>query len=190
VIDADEMVELDGASDLSGNGDDYVFLNSYAVNTSGTWPDVGVPYLVGANYLNVYGSAAVPVEIEADSIEVLFPSGSSYLYVGYSGYGELIATNSVFSSAEASPAAGDWAGFLFGYYSYASEVDTSTVSHGGSSTSYPANISCYYCILSVTDSTLSDSLYYGIYGSGSYTITESGNTYTDNASGDTYPSPL
>ncbi len=190
VMPADEMVELDASNDLSGNGDDVVFLSSYYVGTSGTWADLGVPYYVGANYLNVYGSAAVPVEIEADGIEMLFPGGSSYLYVGWSGQGELYATNSTFTSAESSPAAGDWGGLLFGYYNYASEVDSSTVSYGGSSASYPGNVSCYYCTLSLTNNSITDSLYYGVYGTGSYSITESGNTYTDNGSGDTYPSPL
>ena len=190
VLPADEMVELDNSNDLSGNGEDYVYLSSYYVGTSGTWSDVGVPYWVGASYLNIYGSTAVPVEIEVDGAEVVFPSGSTYLYVGWSGMGELRATDSTFTSAESAPAAGDWGGLLFGYYSYASEVDASTVSYGGSSASYPGNVSCYYCGLTITNTSITDSLYYGIYGTGSYSITESGNTYTSNGSGDTYPSPL
>jgi hypothetical protein len=190
VLPADEMVELDTSSVLSGNGEDYVVLSSYYVGTSGTWVDLGVPYLVAANYLSIYGSAAVPVEIEADGIEMLFPSGSTYLYVGWSGQGELIATDSIFASAEASPAAGDWSGVIFGSYADASSITGSTVSHAGSSASYPGNINCYYCILDLTDSTLSDSLYYGIYATGTYTINTSGVTYVDNGSGDTYPDPL
>ena len=190
VIRADEMVELDGSSVLSGNGEDYVFLASTAVSTSGTWQDVGVPYYAGAGGLNIYGSSAVPAEIVADGVEVLFPNSSDYLYVGYSGYGELTATHATFTSAEASPAAGDWGGVLVGYYAYATSLEGVTIGYGGASSSWPANLSCYYCTVSVVDSTLTDSLYYGIYGYGTYSVTESGNTYTNNASGDTYPSPL
>ena len=190
VIRADELVELDTGSSYTGNADDSIFLSSYAVSTSGTWADQGVPYRVGAGYLNIYGSAAVPVEITIDGAEIVFPSGSSYLYAGWSGYGDIFASSATFTSAEASPAAGDWAGILLGAYTTGSTFDGSTISYGGSSTSYPANLSCYYCTVDITNSTLSHSLYYGLYAAGSYSLTQTGNTFTDNASGDSYPSGL
>ena len=141
-------------------------------------------------YLKVYGSSAIPVELVVDGAEIQFPWGSTYLYVGWSGPASFTATDATFTSAESSPAAGDWAGILVGSYANPFTLENTTVSYGGSSTSYPGNISCYYCTASITDSALEDSLYYGIYAYGSYSITESGNSYAGNGYGDTYPDPL
>ncbi len=190
VIPVDELVELDTSSSYTGNGSDYIFLSTYAATTSGTWHDLGVPYLVGATYVSIYGSSAVPAEITIDGAEIVFPSGSTYLYAGWSGAGDIFATGATFTSAESSPAAGDWSGVLLGYYTSGSTIDTSTVSYAGSNTSYPANVSCYYCTVDITDSTVADSLYYGIYATGTYSLTQTGNTFTNVPSGDTYPSGL
>jgi parallel beta-helix repeat protein len=81
----------------------------------------------------VQGTARPELTIE-DGAVVEFASGTD-LFVGYGSYGSLavdgLVDGAVFTSAEASPASGDWNGVYFGSYDQGSIVAGLTVEYAG-----------------------------------------------------------
>ena len=106
--------------------------------------------------------------------------------VGYSGTGDLTATATngiVWTSAQTSPAKGDWEGIhILASSSSATVLDGVTVEYAGDSLG--AAVYCYFATPTVSNSTLSYSSGYGFFSS-YCSATLSGNTYTNNDGPDT-----
>jgi len=187
LLPANSLGQLDSSSTFSGNTDDGIYVLTDYVDDDATWPALDVDYVV-AGTVYIQGSGRPHVDID-EGASLSFESGVA-LYVGWGNYGSLgvngASGNEVtFTSAQASPAAGDWDGINFGYYCVEadSSIEWSTIEYGGDN-GY-GNIWWYYCDGAISDSELADSSAYGMYMSGGASPTTSNLTYTSNASGDT-----
>jgi len=173
---------LDASSTYSGNTDDRINLGADTIDMDADWQDLGVPYYASGS-LYVQGSDHPLLTLE-DGVEVQFEADAQ-LYIGNGNYGGLIAADATFTSAQSSPAAGDWEGITMGSYCDASDVvlDDVTVEYGGDN-GY-GNIYLYSCDATISDSAITDSASWGIYRSSS-SPTLSDINYSNNASGDLY----
>ena len=184
---ANHLGNLDSSSSFSGNGDDLIYVLADTVDDDATWQALDVDYLVaGAVYIQGSGRPHVDVD---EGVTMQFESNVNF-YVGWGTYGSLALNGSstdlvTFTSAQSTPAAGDWDGLNYGYYCVDSDsnVDYALVEYGGGS-GY-GNIWWYYCSGSISDSELANSSAYGMYLYGTASPTTSNLTYTSNASGDT-----
>jgi len=123
---------------FTGNGIDRILVNTdsssaYAVQTTCTWINPGVPYEITSN-LYVEGPSNPVLTIEAGAT-LLFRSGYG-LIVGYSSNGGLNAQGTssapiTFSSVSASPSRGDWVGIFFHPDTLASTLSYCVVEYGG-----------------------------------------------------------
>ena len=182
LLTANSLGYLDSSSTYSGNGKDYISVTADTVDVDATWQALDVDYYMSGNvYIQVSGGVAV----DTDSANYYFAANKG-LYVGNGSAGAFEASNSLFTSAQSSPAAGDWIGLYFGYYATEAlcEVDSSTVEYGGAG-SISGNIALYYANITVTNNVIDDSSGYGIYANNSSGATVSGNSYSGNALGDT-----
>ena len=184
LLPANSIGQLDSSSSYTGNGTDAIWVFADTVTADATWQALDVNYFIDGD-IYVQGTARPHVTIEDGTTFEM----DAALYVGWSSYGsvEVNGTSSgvTFTSAESSPAAGDWAGISIGYYCDDSQVDLDgvTVEYGGAN-GY-GNIRWYYCDGSIDNSTLSDSSSYGQYRQGA-SPTIGTITYSNNASGDLY----
>ena len=186
-VPANHLGNLDSSSSFSGNGDDLIYVLADTVDDDATWQALDVDYLVaGAVYIQGSGRPHVDVD---EGVTMQFESNVNF-YVGWGTYGSLALNGSstdlvTFTSAQSTPAAGDWDGLNYGYYCVDSDsnVDYALVEYGGGS-GY-GNIWWYYCSGSISDSELANSSAYGMYLYGTASPTTSNLTYTSNASGDT-----
>jgi parallel beta-helix repeat protein len=187
VLPAISVGQLDDTSSYTGNGSDLIQVLGDTVDDDATWQDLGLPFLMDSN-VAVQGSSRPELTIEA-GVELQFETNVA-LSAGASSYGALDVQGSaldpvVFTSAEASPAAGDWEGIQLG--SYCTDADTSiqhaTIEYGGDN-GY-GNVYVYACNADIDNSTVTDSSSWGIYvRSGTPTIGTI--SYSGNASGDLY----
>ena len=187
VLPAISVGQLDASSSYTGNGSDLVQVLGDTVDDDATWQDLGLPLLLEGD-VAVQGSSRPELTIEA-GVELQLEANVA-LTAGASSYGALSVEGSaaepvLFTSAQASPAAGDWDGITLG--SYCTDADTSiqhaTIEYGGDN-GY-GNIQVYACNASIDDATVTDSSSWGIYvRSGSPTIGTV--SYSGNASGDLY----
>ena len=123
---------------FTGNGIDRILVNTdsssaYAVQTTCTWINPGVPYEITSN-LYVEGPSNPVLTIEAGAT-LLFRSGYG-LIVGYSSNGGLKAQGTpsapiTFSSVSASPSRGDWVGIFFHPDALACTLSYCVVEYGG-----------------------------------------------------------
>lgn len=160
--------------------------------TSGTWLNQGVPYVVTGDLF--IGSATGTEIIIEPGTTVSFASGRG-LHVGYysSTFGKLVAQGNAgnpitFTSAapEGSKAAGSWdyIGFFEGTSS-GSILDYCVVEYGGDNRGniYCTNTSAGTPVIS--NCTITNSGDYGIHVASGASPSLSGNTFSNNASGDT-----
>ena len=186
-LSAQSVGQLDASSTFSGNGTDLVRVEGGSVTTDASWQDLGVPYLADENiYVQ---STSRPVLTVEDGVELQFDTGVG-LFVGSASYGGLSVEGTssdgvVFTSAQSSPAAGDWDGITIGYYCEEADtsIDYTTVGYGGANSK--GNVYWYYCEGSMSNSTVHDSSHYGIYRYGA-SPTISSISYSGNAVGDLY----
>ncbi|MFT5586158.1 MAG: hypothetical protein ACI9VR_003755, partial [Cognaticolwellia sp.] len=176
---------LDPSSSFTGNGDDRVAVYQATLTRDVTWSTLDVPYLMlGDLFIQ---SAAAPVLTIQAGTTVEFESGAS-IWAGSADDGGLVAKGTesapiLFTSAQDSPAPGDWDGLVF----YANCVEASsilenvTVEYAGTN-GYGA-IWTHTCEATVTDSTVRYSSTWGIFRHYS-TLNLEGISYLDNASGD------
>ena len=186
-VPANFLGNLDSSSTFTGNTDDAIYVLNDTVNDDATWQALDVDYLV-AGVIYIQGTGRPHVDVD-EGVTMEFESGLDF-YVGWGNYGSLALNGSstdpvTFTSAQASPAAGDWDGLNYGYYCVDadSNIENALIEYAGGN-GY-GNIWWYYCDGSISDSELADSSSYGQYFYGSSSVTTSGMTYTSNASGDT-----
>jgi parallel beta-helix repeat protein len=204
--------EADG-SDYTSNGTDKILVHGGTVRGIGSWADPGVPYLV-ADTISIYNTSTTPANISTSNTEFEFGAKKG-VHVGYSGEGDFIADNVVFTSGLTSPVAGDWCGVYFASKSTSrSEITNSTVEYGGATTgclygtTYSGNIVSVYGEptidgnaiyqsgthgvdlwysggAAVTDNSITSNTNYGVRCTSSSGATVSGNTFSGNGSGNT-----
>ena len=189
VAPADSIGQLDASSSYAGNGVDLVVIEGDTVANHATWQLLDADYLADGDIYVQNGTYQPVLEIE-DGVTLFFEEGTS-LYVGYSTYGSLSvpgtsASGVTFTSAETSPAAGDWNGLWFGTYCDDSltVLENITVEYAGDN-GY-GNLFWYGCYGSISDSLVQHSSTWGIYRSSGTTPTITDVTYSDCASGDLY----
>jgi hypothetical protein len=188
LIGAESLLKLDNNSVYTGNGIQAIEVSSgtnVRFNNTGTIKKVGVPY-------HFYSSAELRsvIAIEA-GVTMLFNAG---LRFWVTSDGAVIAEgtaseNITFSGLSEAP--GAWNGFEIASPSVENRIDYGVVSFGGNSGGRGANIYMFGSSpgsqLTITNSKVSDSQTYGIYGtSGTVNLTESGNTFSNNASGNIF----
>lgn len=187
-IGAESLLKLDNNSVYTGNGVQAIEVNSgtnVRFDNPGTIKKVAVPY-------HFYSSAELRsvITIEA-GVTLLFNAG---LRFWVTSDGAVIAEGTAsekitFSGLSEAP--GAWNGFEIASPSVQNKIDFGIVSYGGNSGGRGANIYMFGSTpgsqLTITNSTISDSQTYGIYGtSGTVNLTESGNTFSGNSSGDIF----
>ncbi len=184
VLPANHIGGLSGSSSYTGNGTDQIYVQTDYVYQDATWELLDVDYAISGD-VYIQGSGQPHVEIEGGI--TFYMDGA--LYVAWSNYGsfEIDGSSSgvTFTSAESSPAAGDWDGISLGYYCNDNKValDGVTVEYGGDN-GY-GNIRWYYCEGSIDNAAITDSSSYGMYRQAA-SPTIGTVSYSNNASGDLY----
>ena len=186
-LSANHADTLDASSTYSGNGTDRLYVNGDTVDVDSTWQALDVPWYI-ARDVTVQASTAPRLTIEPGTT-VSFGRGAGLL-VASSNYGSLYAVGTatddiVFTSGQASPAAGDWNGITIGTRDNGSTLQNTTVEYGGANAK--GNVYFYSASSSsvVADSTIAYSSSWGIYRVSS-TPTISNVAYLGNASGELY----
>lgn len=171
---------------FEANAVERVRVTSDEVEQSATWRALAAPYLLAEGF-SIQGSASPRATVEDGA--TLYAAPGVLVYVGERIGGTLVAAGSTagvrFTSAAATPAAGDWAGLYFGTNARGSSLTRTTVEYGGTPASHGAVV-VYQSDLEVTDSTLQDSAGYGLYLFTNGAATVRGTTIRRNALGGVY----
>ncbi|MFZ5482309.1 MAG: MopE-related protein [Myxococcota bacterium] len=152
------------------------------ISSDETWLGEDTHYVTCDVY--VHGSTAPLLTIE-DGATVEFAPGTG-LIVGFWSYGELWIDGHtdgvVLTSDDRRPSAGDWDGLTFGQYDRGSWIEGATIEYGGGNA--VANVYVASAnLVTVLDSTITDSSVSGVYVTGSgASLDLSGTTVADNAS--------
>ncbi len=182
---AESLGELDSSSSFTGNTSDYVYVLGDTVENTATWQALDVDYLVEGD-VEIEGSSTPLITIE-DGVTMRFETNAGLIV----GDGDAAAFNAAgtsaagitFTSASATPAAGDWDGIKLDSRCDAADVvlDWVTVEYGGDNGK--GNLYLYACDATISDSTVAYSSSWGIYtSSASPTLTNI--TYVGNTIGD------
>jgi len=189
-IDANEAWTLGTGNVLTGNTKDGIMIEGENIESSGTWLNHGVPYVISDD---VYISDATnsPVLTIAAGTTIKLNTGVEF-YVGYAAAGGLICDGTAgeitFTSVINPPSAGDWDRLSFYSQSINSQCKliNCRVEYGGGD-DY-GNIYISDCTPTVTGCNIGHGAAYGIYLTGSEypdpATLRANNTFYDNASGD------
>jgi hypothetical protein len=134
VLGAAALGALDSTNTYVGNFYDRVRVLGGDVQDSALWTDPGVPVLVQGD---VYVGGMPPITLElGDGLEVLFETGRA-LRIGSGGDAELLVSGGtsgvLFTSADATPAPGDWRGLMFSGGTLPSTLSGLTLEYAGHS---------------------------------------------------------
>lgn len=185
VVGSENLYSLDKASIYTGNGVQAIVVRTsgngnVVFTTSGTIKAQSIDY-------HFYSSAELKTSLTIEpGVTWLFNSGKR-LWV--TSDGALIANGSAsekitFSGITSSP--GAWHGIELNSSSPENIINNAIISYGGSTGGRDANIYMFNpSKLTLTNSTISDSQTWGVFlAPGSTDLTESNNTFNNNASGD------
>lgn len=181
------------------NGGALIELQGGTVAASTTWKNPGTPVAVTSN-LSLDGTPAPVLNIAAGT-KFEFAQGKLF-DIAYSSGGNLKVNGTstalvTFTSFNTSQAAGDWAGIMVWSGGQAT-ITYANVSYGGNdqasaSISGDISVADTGATLVISNSTLSNSKSFGIYvpctSSTASTVTNTNNTFPNNASGDVGPGP-
>ncbi|MBL6446308.1 hypothetical protein JMN32_08310 [Fulvivirga sp. 29W222] len=189
-LDANQVHQLDGATTFTNNGDNSVEVLSSTMEhgaTEVTWVALSnqTPYFLSGN-VDIESGLVVNAgaNFEAGTDVRITVSGDGYLSV------EGAAANKVNFSGK-TKASGAWRGIGFFTNDVRNLINHAVIRHGGSA---DLGIGLYARFnvgvengdqLTVTNSTISDSAGYGIFAETGSTLTASGNTFSNNTSGNT-----
>jgi hypothetical protein len=179
---------LGSDSDFAGNGagGDYVFTSSDTVSGNRTWSRLNVPYFLNPTSANIEVTGALTLQ---PGVSLLMGSGTgiNVRQAGsFTANGTAAAPISI-RGAQSSP--GYWRGIDFQFSnSSANQIANAVISDGGGGGSGRGNLtltgaSSAVTTMSVTNSTFTNSAGWGIYRTTNVNLTQSGNTFTGNASG-------
>ena len=181
--------ELDASSSFVGNTLAGVRVVGDTVATTATWQALDEPFFVDGT-VYVHGSAN-PLVTVADGATLRFALGAG-IYAGWSGTGALRAVGTAargitFTSAQTTPSRGDWNGVHLGSScdDAATVLQYVTVAYAGA-TSTVGNVDFSGCNGTIRDSTVRDSLAWGIYRQGGAAPTIANIIYANNALGDLF----
>ena len=182
---AENMYSLDNASHYTGNGIQAIVVKgpgnvNARFESNGTLKAIGIDY-----HFNSSAELKATLTLEPGTT-CLFASGKR-LWVTTEGV--LIANGSSTEKITLSgqtPSPGAWNGIELASASPENSIDYAIISFGGNSSGRDANIYMFNSSkLSLTNSTISDSQTWGVFlAAGSPELTESNNTFSNNASGD------
>jgi flagellar hook assembly protein FlgD len=189
-ISANDAGGLGAGNSANSNGIYGIELRASTIASDSTWPYQPVPYIVTGN-ISVYGISTEPTLTIEPGVEVRF-SGLYYLNIGYSSYKGRLAVQGtsanpiIFTSSNASPAAGNWYGIRF--YNHAtteSSLDYVTIEYAGYQYGgiYISNSSP-----TITNSTIRRSKYDGMYMAGDSAPAITYSVISDNSSEGVYVS--
>ena len=174
------------------NGGAMIELAGGTVSVSTDWKNPGATVAV-TSALSLGGTTTPILTIAAGSVFKF--AADTYLWVGYSYAGNLkvngtLAANVVFTSLNTSPAPGDWAGITL-WGSGRATIQYANISYGGGSSAGDVTVKSDTNVLDIENSKLTNSAGYAISipcGSAA-TVTNTGNTFASNASGNVGPGP-
>jgi hypothetical protein len=188
---APSFLGIDSTNTFNGNAT--VQLLGGTVSTVAAWKNIGTTVAVTAD-LNVAGTTAPTLTLAAGStFKFAIDTG---IHIGYANPGKLVAVGTptsklTFTSLAASPGPGDWNGITVWYASSAT-ISYATISYAGADSMDGAvSVISDNDTLAIQNSTVA---YSGTYGIGipcgsTATVTNTGNTFTSNASGNVGPGP-
>lgn len=159
---------LDDSSEFTGNGKDFVQVSQGpAIDLSGTWPALDVPYYVRDNLL--IESPLAPQITIADGVQMYFAAGTG-LNVGASSYADLVIAGDrengqgVLFASGTGAGPGSWAGLYLGQFSSVrTKLRGFTVDDGGARTAQTGGVTLAFANASMSDCEITDSLHYGVY---------------------------
>ena len=178
ILDAEVVEQLDASSTFTGNGTDLIYVLGGTIDEDATWQALDADYLL-VDDLSVDGSSDPELTLE-DGVTIEIDTGVG-ITVGQNTGGALFvegtSTGVTLTSAQSSPAAGDWDGLEIRYYDTGSELTGLTLEYGGAN-AY-GGLYLYYGDVTLVDSTIQQNANDGIYVYGG-TIAVSGSTIQDN----------
>ena len=189
---APSFAGIDTTNTFAGNAMIQLMGGTISANT--TWKNLGTKIAV-TDDIRLEGASTPILTIAAGSY-FKFASGTRF-WVAYSSAGNLkvngtLAAPVVFTSLNTSPTAGDWEGITL-WAGGRATIAYATVSYGGGPSAAKGNIivDSDTSVLDIQNSTIS---YSGSYGIGircgsNATVTNTGNTFIGNVSGDLGPGP-
>ena len=178
------------------NGNAIVELMGNTIGTDTSWKNIGTSVAVTAD-LDIGGTATPTLTIAAGStFKFATDTGIS---IGYNNPGKLVlagtaASKVTLTSLAGTPGPGDWNGITV-WYSSSAQIAYSTISYAGS-TSASSSTGAVSVVsnndsIDIQNSTISFSAQYGIGVpcNSTATVTNTGNTFTSNVSGNVGPGP-
>lgn len=185
-IGAEGLLTLDNNSVYTGNGIQAIEVASgtnIRFDNNGTIKKVAVPY-------HFYSSAELRANLTIEAgVTMLFNAGLRFWVTSDGALTAEGTASEKITFSGLSEAPGAWNGFEIASPSVLNKIDYGVVSYGGNSGGRGANIYMFGSSpgsqLTISNSTISNSQTYGVYGaSGTVNLTESGNTFSNNPSGD------
>lgn len=178
--------QLSSDSTYTGNDVDKVFVEAYRINQAATWRDLGVPYLVDGIVWPIAVltlDPGVTLEMAQDASFSIDTDAAGLRAVG------TVAKPITFTGV--TKTAGSWYGLDFDGTNNANNIlDHCVVEYGGGGPGWGgmiyAHADSHGVTLQVKNSLVRHSSTYGIWLGGSANETLSGNTMSDNASGDVF----
>jgi hypothetical protein len=175
------------------NGQAMVALLGGVIGANTTWKNIGTTVAV-TDDLSIEGpSTPVHLTVAAGSA-FKFASGVQ-VSVGYNNLGSLVLSGTATSkitlgSLVGTPAPGDWVGIVL-WSGGSAKIAYTTISYAGSDRG-AITVDSNTSSLDIQDSTIDHSASYGIgiRCNSTATVTNMGNTFTSNASGDVGPGPI
>ena len=180
-----------------GTGNDFitgnrgVLVKANTIEQDATWNRLNCPYFIDGN-MAVASSSGATWTIEPGTIIKFTENSEVEIAYGSGNYGKIIAIGTaaepiIFTSASPSPANGDWDGFWF-YEgtSTGTEFNHCSISYAGGWSSSSGNINFKNNgeNVSIKNTEISHSQYWGLYKSSGGTPTLENVTFFDNPSGD------
>jgi len=99
------------------------------IKTTATWPKLDVPVIVDGR-LNIYGATKAAIVTLADKTTLKFAAGGG-LHLGGGDGGGLVGKGTVFTTANATAAEGDWAGIYLEPKTTGTVLEDCVVEYGG-----------------------------------------------------------
>lgn len=196
-LDPDYVRHLGIGNSYSGNdaGYDAIEIYSGGVLTSATWRDQGVPYRVTEGSNVWVGDTVTPIILTIEAGTTIAFATNAEMTIGYTVLAGIIAEGTsvnpiTFTSAAASPQAGDWRQLWIAGDAIDAQCRLShcIFEYGGDGGW--GNLQVSFAIPQIEACSFSQSSAYGIYLEGDDhpdpSALETGNSFSDNASGNVY----
>jgi len=193
-VEKDAAGQLDATTTYSGNDKDLVWVKAGALTVDQTWPAIDVPYHI-EDVVLVDQAPGIKLTIEAGATLQFRPDAG--ITVRTDGRLSAVGTAAKPITFTWGVPSTPWRGiYVYNSNWTDNKLDHVVIEHGGGySYAYAdkANValgsSGYPVQLTLTSSTVSDSAGYGVWVAKEGTLTESGNTFSNNALGNVFVEP-